>query len=71
MKTSFIAKVINRIEALVLKILSASMLTWTVLFIAMCKGWISFSGESFLLFTAAVIGIKRYTDLKKTSSIGG
>jgi hypothetical protein len=59
-EVSYVAQIVRRIKEIPLKILSASFLTWVLLLALWARGTIEFQGIDFLVFTAAVIGIKSY-----------
>jgi hypothetical protein len=69
MKKPFTQQLAARIRGLVLKVLSPSFLTWGLLFWALATKRIPFDPQMFLLFTATVIGLKKY--LEKDKPTGG
>lgn len=63
---SFLGKLIKRIEKTVISLFKLSVLTWIVVFIAVCKGWIAVNSFlEFGIFTASLIGIKTWQSTKE------
>jgi len=64
-KKQFPEQVVNRIKSLIIKLISPSFLTWAVLFWVWASGRVEISSEMFLIFTASVIGLKKYLEKDK------
>jgi len=62
---SYGKQIVNRVKEIPLKLCSMSFLTWALLLFLWTKGKIDFQGIDFLVFTAAVIGIKAYKAIKE------
>lgn len=61
----FFGHLLVRIQNLILKLISASFVTWVIILYAMKRGWLTVTGSEFLLFTGAVIGLKVWGDKGK------
>ncbi len=61
----FIEKVLNRLERLVMKMLSLTFLTWALVTYLCAKGKLNLEGIDYVIFTASLIGIKTYKQIKE------
>jgi len=66
---NFVKKLLRRLEKLILKAVSLSFLTWCFLFWAWQTSKINIDGKDFLLFTAAIVGIKSYKMIKEKDNV--